>query len=384
MEFSLTEDQRMMQEEARTFCDKRVRPFVEEWDKACAIPAEVLDELGELGYMGLLIPEEYDGLGIDTVTYTCIMEEIARASASLEIVLSVHNSLVSQAIAMFASERVKKKYLPVLATGEKIGAYCLSEPGSGTDAGGLISTAVKDGDDYICNGTKSWVTNGGIASIFLVFFKTKPEDGSKGISCFLVEGGAAGMTLGKPEDKLGIRASDTREVAFSDTRIPAVNMVGEENRGFPIALAILDSGRIGVAAQAVGIAQAALDEALKYSQERQQFNRPISEFQAIQFKLADMSTRVEAARLLTYRAAYLKDQEGSRPSREVATAKLFASEAANWCANEALQIHGGYGYIKEYPVERYFRDARITEIYEGTSEAQRMVIARALLSNGST
>lgn len=384
MEFSLTEDQRMMQEEARTFCDKRVRPFVEEWDKACAIPAEVLDELGELGYMGLLIPEEYDGLGIDTVTYTCIMEEIARASASLEIVLSVHNSLVSQAIAMFASERVKKKYLPVLATGEKIGAYCLSEPGSGTDAGGLISTAVKDGDDYICNGTKSWVTNGGIASIFLVFFKTKPEDGSKGISCFLVEGGAAGMTLGKPEDKLGIRASDTREVAFSDTRIPAVNMVGEENRGFPIALAILDSGRIGVAAQAVGIAQAALDEALKYSQERQQFNRPISEFQAIQFKLADMSTRVEAARLLTYRAAYLKDKEGSRPSREVATAKLFASEAANWCANEALQIHGGYGYIKEYPVERYFRDARITEIYEGTSEAQRMVIARALLSNGST
>ena len=384
MDFRLTEDQQMMQAEARTFCEKRVLPYVEEWDKECAIPAEVLAELGELGYMSLLIPEEYDGLGLDTVTYVCVMEEFARASASLEIVISVHNSLVSQAIAQFASEDIKKRVLPILATGEKIGAYCLSEPGSGTDAGGLISTAVRDGDEYVCNGTKSWVTNGGIAGIFLVFFKTRPEEGSRGISCLLVEGGTAGMTLGKPEDKLGIKASDTRQVAFSDTRIPAANLVGEENRGFPIALAILDSGRIGVAAQAVGIAQASLDEALKYSQERHQFNRPICEFQAIQFKLADMSTRVEAARLLTYRAAYLKDQEGSRPSRAVATAKLFASEAANWCANEALQIHGGYGYIKEYPVERYFRDARITEIYEGTSEAQRMVIARDLLSKGSS
>ena len=383
MDFGLTEDQQMMQAEARTFCDKRVRPFVEEWDKECAVPPDVLAELGELGYMSLLIPEEYGGLGLDSVSYACIMEEFARASASLQIVISVHSSLVSQAISKYATEDLKKKYLPQLATGEKIGAYCLSEPGSGTDAGGLISTAIRDGDDYVCNGTKSWVTNGGIAGIFLVFFKTRPEDGSKGISCLVVDGDTAGMTLGKPEDKLGIKASDTREVAFADSRVPVSNLVGEENRGFPIALAILDSGRIGVAAQSVGIAQAALDEAVKYSQEREQFDRPISSFQAIQFKLADMSTRVEAARLLTYRAAYLRDQEGTRPSREVATAKLFASQAANWVANEALQIHGGYGYIKEYPVERYFRDARITEIYEGTSEAQRMVIARALLAEGS-
>jgi butyryl-CoA dehydrogenase len=384
MDFELTEDQRLMKDAAREFCVKRVLPHAEEWDKKCAIPPDVLKELADLGYMGLLIPEEYGGLGVDTISYVCVMEEFARACASMQIVVSVHNSLVSHAIARFASDEIKQKYLPILAAGEKIGAYCLSEPGSGTDAGSLSTTAKRDGKDFILNGTKSWVTNAGIAGIFLVFVKTDPAAGSKGISCLLVEEGAAGMTLGKPEDKLGIKASDTREVAFTDARVPADRIIGQENRGFPIALAILDSGRIGVAAQAVGIAQAALDEALKYSQEREQFGQAIARFQAIQFKLADMAMKVDAARLLTYRGAYLCDLPDVRPSAEISMAKLFASEIANWVANEAVQIHGGYGYIKEYPVERYFRDARITEIYEGTSEAQRMVISRALLQKGKS
>jgi butyryl-CoA dehydrogenase len=378
MDFNLSEDQQMMKDAAREFCDKRVRPHAEEWDKAHAVPDEVLRELADLGYMGLLIPEEYGGLDVDTLTYVCVMEEFAQASAGLEIIISVHNSLVSHAVATFASEEIKKKYLPQLAAGT-IGAYCLSEPGSGTDAGSLIATATKQGDVYVCNGTKNWVTNAGLAGIFLIFVKTDPEAGPKGISCLLVEAGTEGLTLGKPEDKLGIKTSDTREVALTDAKVPVTNVVGEENRGFPVALAILDSGRIGVAAQAVGIAQASLDEALKYSQEREQFGRPIASFQAIQFKLADMAMRIEASRLLTYQAAVLRDEPDIRPSKEISMAKLFASETANWVANEALQIHGGYGYIKEYPVERYFRDARITEIYEGTSEAQRMVISRALL-----
>jgi butyryl-CoA dehydrogenase len=384
MDFELSEDQQLMKDAAREFCVKRVFPHAEEWDKKGAIPEDVLKELAELGYMGLLIPEEYGGLGVDTISYVCVMEEFARACASMEIVVSVHNSLVSHAIAKFASDAIKKKYLPILASGEKIGAYCLSEPGAGTDAGSLSTTAKRDGSDFIVNGTKSWVTNAGIAGIFLVFVKTDPAAGSKGISCLLVEEGTAGMTLGKPEDKLGIKASDTREVAFTDSRVPVAHLVGEENRGFPIALSILDSGRIGVAAQAVGIVQAAMDEAVKYSQQREQFGQAIANFQAIQFKLADMAMKVDAARLLTYRGAYLRDQPNLRPSAEISMAKLFASEIANWVANEALQIHGGYGYIKEYPVERYFRDARITEIYEGTSEAQRMVISRALLQKGKS
>jgi butyryl-CoA dehydrogenase len=382
VDFTLTEDQEMMREAAREFCDKRVRPHAEEFDHKCAVPPELLQELADLGYMGLLVPEAYGGIEVDTISYVCVMEEFARACASLEIIVSVHNSLVCHAISRFASEEIKQKYLPLLASGEKIGAYCLSEPGSGTDAGGLITTAVRDGDHFVCNGTKSWVTNAGLAGLFLVFAKTDPEAGKKGISCLLMEAGIDGMTLGKPEDKLGLKASDTREVSLADVRVPASQVVGEAGRGFPIALAILDAGRIGVAAQAVGIAQAALDESLKYSQEREQFGQPIANFQAIQFKMADMAMKVDAARLLTYRAAYLKDLPDVRPSMEISMAKLFASEISNWVANEALQIHGGYGYIKEYPVERYFRDARVTEIYEGTSEAQRMVIARAILEKG--
>ena len=379
MDFQLTEDQTLLKEAARDFCHKRVRPHAEEFDKHGALPKDLLSELAGLGYLGLLVPETYGGLGLDTVSYVCVMEEFAQACASLEIVLSVHNSLVCHALVSFGSDALKKTYLPELASGARLGAYCLSEPDSGTDAGGLLTSARPDGDSYIIHGTKSWVTNGGLAQTFLVFARTDPGAGKKGISCLLVDSTAQGLVLGKPEDKLGLKASDTRQVTFDDVRRPASHVVGEAGRGLSVALAILDSGRIGVAAQSVGIAQAALDEALKYSQERHQFGRPIAEFQAIQFKLADMATRLDAARLLTYRAAYLKDLPGQRASKEISMAKLFASESCNWIANEAVQIHGGYGYIKEYPVERYFRDARVTEIYEGTSEAQRMVISRELL-----
>lgn len=383
MDFQLSEDQELLRQAAREFCQKRVKPHAEEFDRKGGIPPSLLSELAGLGYFGLLVPEEFGGLGLDTVSYVCVMDEFAQACASLEIVLSVHNSLVCHALNSFGQPALKQKYLPVLAAGEKLGAYCLSEPDAGTDAGGLITTARKDGDAFVLSGTKSWVTNGGLAQIFLVFARTDPQAGRKGISCLLVDADSPGLELGKPEDKLGLKASDTRQVSFADVRVPLDHVVGEPGRGLSVALAILDSGRIGVAAQSVGIAQAALDEALKYAQERHQFGRPIAEFQAIQFKLADMATRLDAARLLTYRAAYLKDQPGSRPSREVSMAKLFASEACNWIANEAVQIHGGYGYIKEYAVERYFRDARVTEIYEGTSEAQRMVISRELLGKAS-
>jgi alkylation response protein AidB-like acyl-CoA dehydrogenase len=382
VDFQLSEDQLLMKQTAREFCQKRVRPHAEEFDRQGGFPRELIEELASLGYLGLLIPEAYGGLGIDTVSYVCVMEEFAQACASLQIMVSVHNSLVCQAVASFGSEALKKRFLPKLASGEHLGAYCLSEPGAGTDAGALITTARREGDYFVCNGTKSWVTNGGLAQVYLVFARTDPAAGKKGISCLLVESGTPGLSTGKPEDKLGLKASDTREVSLADARIPADQVVGEEGRGLAVALSILDSGRIGVAAQSVGIAQAALDEALKYAQEREQFGKPIAEFQAIQFKLADMATRVDASRLLTYRAAYLKDQAGGRASKEISMAKLFASESANWVANEAVQIHGGYGYIKEYAVERYFRDARVTEIYEGTSEAQRMVISRDLLGKG--
>lgn len=379
MDFRLSDDQVLLKQTAREFCQKRVKPHAEEFDRKGALPKELLSELADLGYFGLLVPEAYGGLGLDSISYVCVMDEFAQACASLEIVLSVHNSLVCHALASFAQDSLRQKYLPSLATGERLGAYCLSEPDAGTDAGGLLATARKDGDAYVLSGTKSWVTNGGLARVFLVFARTDPDAGRKGISCLLVDADSPGVGLGRPEDKLGLKASDTRQVSFADVRVPQDHVVGDLGRGLAVALAILDSGRLGVAAQSVGIAQAALDEALKYAQERHQFGRPIAEFQAIQFKLADMATRLDAARLLMYRAAYLKDQPNSRPSKEVSMAKLFASEACNWIANEAVQIHGGYGYIKEYAVERYFRDARVTEIYEGTSEAQRMVISRELL-----
>jgi alkylation response protein AidB-like acyl-CoA dehydrogenase len=307
-----------------------------------------------------------------------VMEEFARACAALQISISVHNSLVCRAIYQFGTEKQKKKYLPRLAKGELFGAYSLTEPTAGTDAGGLKTTAVLKGDHYLVNGTKSFVTNGGIADLVILFVLTNPEAKSKGISCLIAEKGWEGFNVGAKEKKMGIRGSDTRELSFEDCQVPKDNLLGEENKGLKLALTLLDPSRIAVGAQSVGIARAAFEEALKYSKERVQFGQPICNFQGIQFKLADMATQIDAARLLVHRAAFLHDRK-IRCTREGAMAKLYASEVANWVVNEAVQIHGGYGYMKEYAVERYFRDARVTEIYEGTSEAQRMVISRELL-----
>jgi alkylation response protein AidB-like acyl-CoA dehydrogenase len=380
MDFELTEEQRMVKEAAADFSKNSLLPKAQEFDEKEEIPQEIYKELAGLGYLGMLVPEEYGGSNLDFVSYICAMEEFAKACAALEIALSVHNSLVCDAILKFGTEEQKKKHLPSLARGEKIGAYSLTEPGSGTDAGSLRTTAVLGGDHYLVNGTKTFVTNGGIADLFVVFLSTKPELKSKGISCLLVEKGVEGFSIGAKEKKMGIKGSDTRELSFADCKIPKENLLGEENKGFKVALSLLNSGRIGVGAQCVGIAQAAFEESLKYSKERVQFGQPICNFQAIGFKLADMATEIDAARLLVYRAAHLKSK-GKKCNIEASMAKLFASEVANRVVNEAVQIHGGYGYMKEYPVERYFRDARVTEIYEGTSEAQRMVISRDLLKD---
>ncbi len=378
MDFNLSEDQILMRDTAREFAQKRLKPIAEELDAKSEMPPELLKETAELGYYGLLAPEEYGGLAVDTLSYALVMEELSKACAALSVSVSVQNSLVIKALAKFGTKEQREQYLPKLAAGEIIGAYCLSEPGSGTDAGGLQCRAIKTGNDFVFNGTKSWVTSAGYASIFIVFAITDPTKGRKGISCIIVEKGAKGMSLGQPEKKMGLRASDTREVSFIDCKVPVAQLLGDECHGLRIAFSLLEAGRIGIASQALGIAQAAFDEAVSYARERKQFGQPIIEFQATQFKLAEMATRIDAARLLTYRAATLYDT-GVQSVKEVSMAKLFASQTANYVANEAVQIHGGYGYVKEYPVERYFRDARITEIYEGTTEAQKMVIARALM-----
>jgi alkylation response protein AidB-like acyl-CoA dehydrogenase len=376
MDFELGEDQQLMAEAAREFAEKKLKPIAEKMDEDETVPKEIYSELAELGYFGMLLPEEYGGLGLDTLSYACAMEELAKGSAAVMVGLSVHNSLCCRAIYERGSDFLKKKYLEKMASGELFGAYCLSEPGSGTDAGSLKAIADEVADGFVLNGTKSWITSAGHAKVFIVFALTDKAAGPKGISCFIIDSGTPGLKLGKKEKKMGLKPSDTREVSFMDCKIPKENLIGEKNKGFKIALSLLDNGRIGIAAQAVGIAQAAFEEAYKYAQEREQFGQPIADFQVIQFKLADMALKIEAARLLTYKAAVLKDK--GRASLHCSMAKLAASEAANWVANQAVQIHGGYGYVKEYPVERYFRDARVTEIYEGTSEAQRMVIYRNL------
>ena len=378
MDFELGEDQKLMQEAAREFARKKLAPIAEKMDEDEALPPEVSKELGELGYFGMLLPEEYGGLDLDYLSYVCALEELAIGSAAIMIGLSVHNSLCCRAVYDWGSDHLKDKYLERMASGEFFGCYCLSEPESGTDAGSLKCSADEKGDKFILNGTKNWVTSAGVARVFIVFALTDRAAGPKGISCFIIDKDTPGLNLGAKEKKLGIKPSDTREVSFTDCEIPKDNLIGEKNHGFKIALSLLDGGRMGVAAQGVGIAQAAFDEAFKYAHEREQFGQPIVNFQSIQFKLADMAMRIEAARLLTHSAAWKKDRLGREASKYISMAKLFASETANWVANQALQIHGGYGYVKEYPVERYFRDARITEIYEGTSEAQRMVIFRNL------
>jgi butyryl-CoA dehydrogenase len=379
MDFALTEEQEMFRRSARAFAREELEPQAKELDETHRVPLESLKKLGQLGYLGMIVPEVYQGIGADSVSYAIVMEELSKACASTSTAVSVQNSLVEFPVLAFGSEAQKKKYLPKLATGEWMGAFGLTEPESGSDAGSMKTTAVKKGNGYLLNGTKRFITNAGFADLFVVFAATVPEQGKRGVSCFLVERKTPGFTVGKEEDKLGIRGSSTCELHFQDCFVPAEQMMGEPGAGYRIALTTLDAGRIGIAAQALGIAQAALDESVKYAKERQAFGRLLGDFQAIQFMLADMRTKVEAARLLTYQSAWKKDRHENYIT-EASIAKLYAAEISSEVADMAVQIHGGYGYIKDYKVERLFRDARITRIYEGTSEIQKLVIARAMLT----
>jgi len=382
MDLKLTEEQEMVRKMARDFAQKEVAPIAAEMDAKGAVPFENIKKMGRLGLLGLTAPEEYGGGGADTVSYVVALEEIAKACASTAVVMAVQNSLVNYALARFGTEEQKRKFLVPLAQGEKIGAYALTEPEAGSDAAAIRTRAVRDGDEYVINGTKHFITNGGFADIVILYATVDPSKGYRGITAFIVEKGTPGFSTGKEENKMGIRATNTCELIFQDCRVPAANRLGDEGQGFKIALSALDAGRIGIGAQAVGIAQAAYEAALQYAKTRVQFGQPIAQLQAIQWMLADMATRIEAARLLVYKAALAKDEAqktGARFSKEAAMAKLFASETAGFVTDCALQIHGGYGYMKDYPLERYYRDARITRIYEGTNEIQRLVIARSIL-----
>jgi butyryl-CoA dehydrogenase len=378
MDLKLSEEQEMMRKMVRDFSQKEVAPIAAEIDEKGIVPFANIKKMAQLGLLGLTVSEKYGGVAADAVSYAIAIEELAKACASTAIILAVQNSLVNAGIEKFGSEEQKQQYLPGLASGGKLGAFALTEPGAGCDAAAQSTTAVRDGDAYVINGSKHFITNGGFADVIIVFAMTDKTQKNRGMSAFIVEKTFKGFAVGKEEHKMGIRGSNTCELVFTDMRVPVANRLGDEGAGFKIALTMLDGGRVGVAAQAVGIAQGALDAAAKYSKERQQFGQPICNFQAIQWMLADMATRIEAARLLTYSAA-LKKESGQRFSKEASMAKLFASETATWVVDRAMQIYGGYGYMKEYPIERMYRDAKITEIYEGTSEVQRMVIARAVL-----
>lgn len=378
MKLELNDQQKMIQKMVREFAEKEVAPIAAELDEKAEYPTKTLQKMAKLGLLGIIIPTEYGGAGLDTISYALVIEEISRKCASTGVVSSVHNSLTAWPIMKYGTEQQKKKYLPILAKGEKIGAFAGTEPNAGSDLGAMQTTAVLKGDKYIINGDKTFITSGPEAGIIIVFAVTDKEAGSKGISAFIVESDFKGYKVGGIFDKLGINASKTSELIFEDMEVPKENLLGKEGDGFKIALSTLDGGRIGIACQAVGIAQAALDESIEYSKQRQQFGRPIAKFQAIQWMIADMATRIEASRFLTLNAAYKKDS-GERYSKEAAMAKLFASETAMDCVIKGVQIHGGYGYTKEYTIERLFRDAKITEIYEGTSEVQKMVIAGSLL-----
>jgi len=379
LENDLTDIQKTVRDSAREFAEKRLKPTAQKFDEEEKIPIELYREAAELGFLGVMFPEEYGGLGLDYVTYAIAMEELARGNAAFQVGVTVHNSLVCSGIIKFATKEQKERYLPKAAKGEWIGAYSLSEQGSGTDAGSLKCRAEDKGDHYLLNGTKAWVTNAGFADFFLVFVSTAPELKNKGISALLVDKGLPGFTLGKKEMKLGIRASDTRELIFQNCKVPKAALIGEVNQGFKIAMTQLDNGRISIAAQAIGIAQAAFEEAVSYAKQRQQFGKAIADFQLTQAKIAQMAMNIDAARLLTYRAAGLMSK-GAKCTKEASMAKLFASQMCNKTCFDALQIHGGNGFVREFPVERYFRDARITEIYEGTSEVQHLIIAREVLS----
>jgi butyryl-CoA dehydrogenase len=378
MDLKLNEEQEMIRKMVRDFAQKEVAPIAAEIDEKGIVPFENIKKMAQLGLLGLTTAEEYDGGGADSVSYVIAIEELSKACASTAIVMAVQNSLVSAGIEKFGTAVQKEQFLKPLARGQKIGAFALTEPGAGCDASALLTTAVRDGDYYVINGRKHFITNGGFADLVVLFAMTDKAKRHRGISAFIVEKGIEGFSVAKEEQKMGIRGTNTSELLFDDVRVPAANLLGSEGDGFKIAMTVLDAGRVGVAAQAVGIAQAAYEAALEYSKQRVQFGQPICRFQAIQWMLADMATRIEAARLLTYKAALAKDS-GGRYSQEASMAKLFASETATWVADRAVQIHGGYGYMKEYSVERHYRDAKITELYEGTSEVQRMVIARSVL-----
>ncbi|MCX2586152.1 acyl-CoA dehydrogenase [Pedobacter sp. MR22-3] len=378
MHFELSEEQIMIQQAARDFAQQELKPGVIERDEHQKFPAEQVKKLGELGFLGMMVSDKYNGSGLDAISYVLVMEELSKIDASASVVVSVNNSLVCYGLEAYGNEAQKEKYLKPLASGEKIGAFCLSEPEAGSDATSQQTTAEDKGDYYLLNGTKNWITNGNSASTYLVIAQTHPELRHKGINAFIVEKGMEGFTIGPKENKLGIRGSDTHSLMFNDVKVPKENRIGEDGFGFKFAMKTLEGGRIGIAAQALGIAQGAFELATQYAKARKSFGKPISEHQAIAFKLADMATQIEAARLLVYKAAWLKDQ-GLPYTQAGSMAKLFASKVAMDVTIEAVQVHGGYGFVKEYHVERLMRDAKITQIYEGTSEIQKMVISREVI-----
>jgi butyryl-CoA dehydrogenase len=388
MDFSLNDHQKLIRDTVRQFMEAEVRPFVKEMEKAEKFPAEAIKKLGEMGCCGMLMPEEWGGPGLDTVSYVLMLEEVARVFTAMSTALGVTNSAVQAPLMLFGTEAQKKKYLRPMATGETLGAFCLTEPAAGSDAAGIQATAVRSAglqpgtSYYKLNGTKTWVTNGSAAGTLLVFAKTDPAAGGKGISAFLVEPGFAGFRVGRHEDKMGQRSSPSVEILLNDCVVPVENRLGEEGQGLKIALSALDGGRIGIAAQAVGLAQGALEETVKYAKQRKAFGKNISEFQAIQWMIADMQTEIEAARGLVYYAAWLKDAHPTKMAASASKAKLYASEMVNRVVYKAVQVHGSVGYSRETDVERMYRDARVITIYEGTSEVQRMIITRELLGEG--
>jgi hypothetical protein len=376
--FGLTDEQRQLQSSVRAFAEGEIAPHVSEWDEKSEFPHEVVKKLGEMGLLGVIFPEELGGAGMGYVEYVLAIEELSRVDGSVGIIVAAHNSLCTNHIMLGGNDAQRQRWIPKLASGQWLGAWGLTEPGSGSDAGGARTTAVKKGDSWVLNGSKTFITNGGYADCAVVLAVTDKEKGTRGISAFVVEKGTKGFRPGRKENKLGLRASDTSELIFEDCEIPAENLIGKEGDGFKDAMRVLDGGRISIAALSLGMARGALDAAMKYAQERRQFGKAISEFQAIQFKLADMATELDAAWLLTMRAAQMKDA-GMKVTLESAMAKLYASEAACRICDEGVQIHGGYGFIKDYPAEKFYRDVRLCPIGEGTSEIQRMVIARELL-----
>ncbi len=378
MNFELTENQTMFQEMVRDFASQEIEPLAHQMDVEGDMPEDLIDKMRQNGFFGLTFPEQYGGLGVDTLTYGVVIEQLSKASAGVSVMLTVHNSVGSYPVALFGKEEVKQKFLPRMAAGE-IAAFCVTEPGAGSDAASLVTTATKDGDSYLLNGSKSFVTNGSRAAFYVVVARTPGSTGHKDTHAFIVERNTPGLSVAKKEDKMGLRASDTVSIDFEDVRVPADHLLGAEGEGLRVALTALDAGRIGIAFQALGIGQACLEESIKYAKVREQFGKPISAQPTIRNMIADMGTSLEAARMLSYHACWLKDND--RPfTKEAAMAKVTATEAAGKAADTAVQIHGGYGFCKEYAVERYYRDVRVTRIYEGTSEIQRLVIARKLLA----